>query len=55
MVWREIVHFLQARSTLIPSERGAAMAGAVNSVWVAEGAGAHGVAAKSLQAREVGG
>jgi len=53
MVWRETVHFPQARSMMIPVERGATIAGAVKSIRVAEGVAARDMAGKSFRPQEV--
>jgi hypothetical protein len=53
MVWRETVHFPQARSMMIPVERGVTTAGAVKSIRVPEDAAARDIAGKSFRAQEV--
>jgi hypothetical protein len=53
MVWRETVHFSQARSMVIPIVGGATIAGAVKSIRVAEDAAARDMAGKSLRPQEV--
>jgi len=53
MVWRETVHFFQARNVIIPIERGTTMAGAVICIRIAAGAAARDIAGKSFRAQEV--
>jgi hypothetical protein len=40
MIWRKTVHFFQARSMVIPIERGVAIASTMKSIRVAAGAAA---------------
>lgn len=53
MVWRETVHFLQARSMANPNEGGARTADASERARIVEAMGARDVAGKSLRPREV--
>jgi hypothetical protein len=53
MVWRETVHFLQARSRVGSNQGGASVAGASSDARRAEGMAARDVAGKSLRPREV--
>jgi hypothetical protein len=55
VVWRETVHFFQARAMVIAIERDATMAGGVKSIQVAEGAAARDRTSKSLRPQEVWG
>jgi hypothetical protein len=53
MVWRETVHFVQARSRVDGNQGGASVAGASRHARMAEGRGARDVAGKCLRPREV--
>jgi hypothetical protein len=49
MVWRETVHFSQARSVQLLIERGADIASAMESIQVTEDIAARGIAGKALR------
>jgi hypothetical protein len=49
MVWRETVHFFQARSIVILIERGATIARAIKSIRGAEDVAARGTTGKTLR------